>query len=575
MRLRFLISLLFFCMTAGVVQAQVIVNGKSYTVDESLVLAKEAEGKKEYRSATDYLNQVAYYVWDLKMFDEAISYFKKSIELNKLIKNESGIATINSNLGMLYHDKGDYNEAISYFSKALETRRKMRDSYAEVSTMINMSISMNKLKRYDESIILIERVLPLAGEIGDRDQLLQAYGILFETYELKGDAKKSMEYFEIYRSIHNAIQLERDVKAEVELQQTQYEAQLAEVAKKNKELELALKERELKETQQELGAVDSTYKELVEQTGKYELLLKNLEQQEQIKALEQERLQSELDREKEVRIYFIIGLVLAGAILIVVFFFYRHNLRMNKLLRVRNEQIEAQSQKLKDENIIRTKLLSVLSHDLRSPLSSVHLMVQLLKTNAFSPEQASVYLANLDDSLRNTFALLDNILYWTKSQINGIKASPEVFNISHLIDENTLLIETGLKTKNITLVNNAGETEVYADREITKMVLRNILSNALKFTPTNGKITISTEPKDDNLVISIADTGIGIPPEKQKAIFTSNVTSTSGTKNEPSSGMGLMLSQDFLSKTGGKIWFESEVGKGTTFYFTLPLSKDE
>ncbi|MDR0661298.1 MAG: tetratricopeptide repeat protein [Prevotellaceae bacterium] len=574
MRLRLLFSFLLVCL-AGPAFSQVLINGKSYTVDECLAMAKEAEEKGHYREATNYLNQTAFYVWDQKMFDEGISYFMKSIELNEKIKNSSGIATINSNLGMLYHDKGDYNEALAYFSKALEARKKMRETYAVVSTMINMSYSLNKLKRYDDAIALIEEALPIAGEIDDRDQLLAAYGLLFETYELKGDAKKSMEYFEIYRSIHNAISLEEEVKAEVEIQQSQYEARLAEVAKKNKELELALKEKELEKTQQELGAVDSTNKELLEQFSKYELLVSNLEQQEQIKALEQEHLQSQLDREREVRIYFIIGLILAGAILIVVFFFYRHNLRMNRLLRVRNEQVEAQAQKLKDENIIRTKLLSVISHDLRSPLSSVHLMVQLLKTNAFSPEQASIYLTNLDDSLRNTFALLDNILYWAKSQLNGIKATPEVFNISHILDENTLLIESGLKTKNIRLVNNVGEVEVYADREITKMVLRNILSNALKFTPVDGKITVSVEPQGKDLVVSIADTGIGIPPEKQDKIFTSNITSTSGTKNEPSSGMGLMLSRDFIKRTGGKIWFESEVGKGTTFYITLPLSKEE
>ena len=573
MKLRFYILLsIFFGVSSAYSQVQV--NGKSHTVAECIQLTNNAEVKGNYREATDYLNQAAFYVWDQKMFDDAISYFRKSISLNEKIKNVSGIATINSNLGMLYHDKGDYKEALSCFSKALETRKKMRDSYATVSTMINMSFSLNKLKRYDESIALLEETLPIAGEIEDKEQLLAAYGLLFETYELKGNMKKSMEYFEIYRSIHNAIQLEKDVKAEVELKQTQDEAQLAEVAKKNKELELALKEKELKDTQEELGVVDSANKELLEKTSKYELLVKNLEQQEQIKALEQEQLQSELDRAREVRIYFIIGLILAVAILIVVFFFYRHNLKMNKLLKARNEQIEAQAQKLRDENVIRTKLLSVISHDLRSPLSSVHLMVQLLKTNAFSPEQASVYLANLDDSLRNTFALLDNILYWAKSQLNGIKVTPEVFDISHLVDENTLLIETGIKTKNNNLSNNVEEVEVYADREITKMILRNILSNALKFTPTGGKIIISAEPKEEELIVSIADTGIGIPAEKQKKIFTSGVGTTNGTENEPSSGMGLMLSQDFLTKTGGKIWFDSEEGKGTTFYFTLPLNKE-
>ena len=555
--------------------AQITVNSKSYTVEECLEKAKQEEAKGNIREATLFLNSAAFYVWDLKQYDSAISYFQQSIKLNEQLKNISGIAAINNNLGLLYFDKGDYEASISYFNKTLVTRRTMKEKEPVISAMINLSVVYNKLKRYDESIVMLEDALLIAGEIDDKAQMLTAYSSLSEAYDLKGDRKKAAQYFDLYRSLHKAIQSESDAKIQSEVDRIRYQAQLDESEKRNRDLELALKDRMLEETLKELGIVDSANKELLEKTSKYELAVKNMEQQQQIRELEQQKLESDLARARQGRVYFIIGLSLAIALLLVVFYAYRQNRRMNKLLRARNEKIEAQAKALREENKVRTKLLSVISHDLRSPLSSVHLMVQLLKTNTFSPEQSVVYLSKLEQSLNNTFAFLDNLLFWAKSQLNGINPTPEVFNFSKLVEENLALVDAGIKSKDITVSNNVQECEVYVDREITKLVLRNILSNALKFTPAGGKITINAVPKDGMLEVSVADTGIGISKEKQQNMFTTKMSSSNGTKNEPSSGVGLVLAKDFAEKNGGTIWFESEEGKGTTFYFTLVLSRED
>ncbi len=573
-----------FCFLAaslliGKVFAQVTVDKKDYTVEECISLAKVAENEGRIRDATDFLNCAAYYVWgDLKKYDLAIDLYQQSVELNKLISNSSGIAGINNNLAMIYFDKGDYETSLAYTKKVLDSRKQLKNKTPVVSAMVNTAMVLNKLKRYDESISYLKDAVVLAGEIEDKEQMRTCYGILIETYNDKGDTKEARQYYELFRTINDAIQKEDGLKAKSEIERTRYAAQLAEVEKRNaeaekrnKELELELSNQQLSETKQELEVIDSTNKELLQQTTKYELLVSNLQQKEQIKQLEQQRLQSQLEWEKKARWYTICGLVLALLLVALLFYAYRQKRQMNRMLKARNEQIVAQAKALREENMVRTKLLSVISHDLRSPLSSVHLMIQLLKANTFSPEQSQVHLAKLENSLQNAFALLDNLLFWAKSQLNGINPKPEIFDFSRLIAENLELLSAGLQGKNVTAVNNVGSCEVYADREITKLVLRNLLSNALKFSPTGGTITLSSRIKDDMLEVAIADNGIGIPKDKQAAIFTPKVSNSVGTNNEPSSGMGLIICQDFITRSGGRIWFESEEGKGSTFYFTLLL----
>lgn len=554
--------------------AQVVVNGKNYSVQQCIDMAKAAESEGKYREATIYLNSAAFYVWDNRSYDEAIDYFNYSIKLNQKIDNISGIAGINNNLGMLYADKGDYEESVAAFKKTLATRQSLKDKVPVVSAMINIAVVLNNLKRYDESIAYLEDALILSGEIDDKDQLKACYGLLFETYEKKGDQRKAMQYFELYRTVHEIIQKNSEMKAKAEVEKSQFERQLAESQNKNKELELILKSQELNDTRRVLGEVDSTNRHLQTKASEYELEVMNMRQQQRIKELEQKELESRLSREKTVRWVAIGGLALMIIFAAILFSAYRQKKKMNKLLSLRNEQIIAQAKTLREENTVRTKLLSVISHDLRSPLSSVHLMIQLLKVNTFSPEKAAAYLSKLDDSLYNTFSLLDNLLFWAKSQLNGIHPTPEVFDFSKLVVDNIKLLGAGLQNKEITLVNEVGEHDVYVDKEIAKLVLRNLLSNALKFTPKGGTISVYTETKADKLVVAVKDTGVGIPRNQQDKVFTTKVTTTNGTQNEPSSGLGLVLCKDFAEKNGGEIWFESEEGKGSAFYFTLLLSKE-
>jgi signal transduction histidine kinase len=248
----------------------------------------------------------------------------------------------------------------------------------------------------------------------------------------------------------------------------------------------------------------------------------------------------------------------------------RRNQRMNRILKERNDIISKQKQRLEGENKVRTKLLSILSHDLRTPLNGIHLLLQILRSGSLPRETFDLQLMKLDESLNCAFQMLENMLYWAKNQMNGMVYSPENIDLALITAEALKVAGTHLHDKNIDVDNRLYTADAYADKEMVSIIVRNLIVNAVKYTPLNGKITISSDRLDDKLVWSIADTGDGMSDEMKKKIFTAEVKSTKGTNMENGSGLGLTLCHDFAVACKGKIDFESEQGKGTTFRLTLP-----
>jgi PAS domain S-box-containing protein len=232
---------------------------------------------------------------------------------------------------------------------------------------------------------------------------------------------------------------------------------------------------------------------------------------------------------------------------------------------------------LKELNATKDKLFSVIAHDLRNPIHNILGLSELLikKVNDFGDEESEKYVSFINSSAKNTFILLENLLNWSKSETNRINFNPEKIILSNVILEIIKLEKSLANTKNISLdYLSLDEIEVYADENVLNTILRNLISNAIKFTSIGGHIRIFTISKEDHVEITISDDGIGMNKEKLKGLFniTSNST-TMGTANEKGSGLGLVLCKEFVEKHKGKIWVESEEGKGSNFKFTLPFKK--
>lgn len=174
---------------------------------------------------------------------------------------------------------------------------------------------------------------------------------------------------------------------------------------------------------------------------------------------------------------------------------------------------------------------------------------------------------------RNTYDLLENLLYWARNQQGKMIYRYKQLNLNHLVNENLILFDSMAQSKNIRLKSNIkGEFSVYADRDSIKTILRNLISNALKFTNPDGTITIDVKSYENDFIeISVADDGIGMDEETCSRIFSKfKNKSRWGTKGEKGIGLGLVIAREFVEKHNGKIWVKSKLGEGSTFYFTLP-----
>ena len=236
-------------------------------------------------------------------------------------------------------------------------------------------------------------------------------------------------------------------------------------------------------------------------------------------------------------------------------------------------QITEKEQRLEALNATKDKLFSIIAHDLRSPLTTLTTLVSLFKDGMLEAEDIYPMMEELAKNMNYTTNLVDNLLYWAAAQLKGEQLSPKFIDLRDLIKRNSLLFEEQLKNKEIELEISfqTEETQIYVDKDMIDLVLRNLLSNALKYTDRGGRIGITVGKQSDQyLEICVADNGLGMHKEQLEKLFFENIKSLRGTEDEKGTGLGLILCKDFIEKNGGRIWVESELGKGTTFYFTVP-----
>lgn len=240
--------------------------------------------------------------------------------------------------------------------------------------------------------------------------------------------------------------------------------------------------------------------------------------------------------------------------------------RERRLAHERAEQLAV----LHQEN---TRLFSIISHDLRTPLNNIKGYLELLNNQVLTKDDREMLEVQLLELTNGTSDFLTNLLSWSKSQLEGTKVKLENIELPSLI-ENVLpaILPLAVK-KNITIKKEFLASQFVADMEMIKMVLRNLLSNAIKYSEIGGEILIKSKEIKGKTILSIRDFGMGIPAEKEISIFTSQVTSALGTMKEPGVGLGLVLCADFMKLQNGKIWFDSQVGQGSTFHLSLPIRK--
>jgi signal transduction histidine kinase len=496
---------------------------------------------------------------------KAMSYFERALNIAQKYADQKTIAKRLVNIAEIHKKKKEFDQAIDYDNRVLKISENTHDSLTMSVTLMNIGDIYNEEKKPEKALPYLEASLDISKKIRDEEGIAASYNCIAETYRQSGKYKQSIHYAETGLTKALALGMSELAIESHAILYTDYQAlgnfKMA-LEERNKEISLSDSLHSLEKSKQ-IRDLQSNY-ELEKEQHQIDLLNKD-------KTIQQ----TQIARDRIVRYLFIGGIVLLG---LWAFFLLRGNAqkqRLNMLLHVRNNEIILQNKQLEELNAIKNKLFSIIGHDLRSPVSTLKGLLELMKNSSLSEQQIRYFSAKMSNSLVSTSHLLDNLLFWARSQMEGIQVNARSFDLQAVILQNIDLVQSRADEKKVTLIGceTTGLLPAYADEIMIDIVFRNLLENAIKFSKAGDSVTIITERRANEIYITIRDTGQGIAPENQAKIFNKFFSyTTAGTSSEKGSGLGLSLCKELVEKNNGKIGFESQSGKGSSFTFTLPAS---
>lgn len=258
----------------------------------------------------------------------------------------------------------------------------------------------------------------------------------------------------------------------------------------------------------------------------------------------------------------------------------RNDILNQKNAEIREQQIliaekaallEEQTDQLIELNAIKNRMFSIIGHDLRTPIYGLRNLFKNVQQYDLPGEEIKVLVPDIVNDLNYTTGLMENLLHWSKSQMQGNHVYAEAYDLSVIADEVVQLLRLQAQSKQVHLISNIHERiDIYADKDMISLVLRNLVSNAIKFTGADGEVQIDCDVDEKMVTVHVIDSGVGISQENIGKLFESSYFSTKGTANENGTGLGLMLCRDFIRKNKGDIFVKSKPGYGSIFSFSIP-----
>lgn len=489
----------------------------------SLELKKQLKDKAEISKTLNNIGSV--YLAD-QMPDSALFYLRQSEALKLALNDHRGLAYTYENMGLANRLLGNHNNAFDYLEQARQYYEETRNLQGLNKIYLDLgqtSAMLRKFKEADAYFATADSLDKIVKNPKNRMIAYQAHAVLDSA---RGDYKKAFEDFKEYAMLNNDY---------FNVQKDRYMTNAAE---------------------------------------KYESEKK---QRENDALLHQQ--QAHLATIRQQRMLEISGLLVLVVILGITLLVFRLNRQLNLKNAESLEQnkiIISQNEKLENLVQVKDRIFSVISHDLRSPLAILDGLLFLLRDERIPPDQFRLYTNELWRDTKNIAYMMDNLLQWASSQMKGIRLKADDFDLVEALHQEFDLLCTLARQKEVNLYSELeGPLVVYADKDMIKLVLRNLISNAVKFTPAGGQIRIFATRYDKRVEVSVEDNGTGIPASEHSKIFSHIYYSTTGTQNEKGCGLGLPLSKEFIERNNGVISFVSQEGVGTTFTFTVPISDEE
>jgi signal transduction histidine kinase len=566
--------------------------------NSALVLAQKINYQNGIAGA--YKNLGVYYM--LKDANPlALDYFDKSYKLYISLNNRIGAAKALNNMGYFYSLIKDYKEGNDYYMQAAIVAKGLFEPQLKATWLGNIGVNFEAMGKLDSAYVYYKQMLALTSIKENRNLQGTAYSNLASYHLKKKNFRLAIQIAEkalyFLKADDNALNQEFAStymilgKAYYNLGEYQKARQFFEqsndIAKRVEYSEIIVEnyhnfyrldslEGNSKAALKNFLIYSQLHDSLTNANKNRKIAFYQIKFQSEKSHAENQRLRKEEEKNK---VYMsrqqtrVITLAVAiGLILIAVFILSRVNRRMES----KNKIIKQQNKNLEEANLVKNKLFSVIAHDLRTPFSHIIPLLEMIEKDQMDQadfkELAPLIKVNFLDNL----LLVDNLLLWAKSQLDGFKLKPEAFNVYKLGEELKQFFREVSYQKNITIQNAIQQDmEILADRETIKIVMRNLISNAIKFTCEGGYITMGSKISKGIATIQIIDTGVGIKNIDPEQLFTITTYTTLGTSNEKGTGMGLKICKDFIELNHGTINVESIESLGTTFSFTLPLAKGE
>jgi signal transduction histidine kinase len=459
-------------------------------------------------------------------YDDAIIQLLKSLAIAKKQDDKDGLGSVYTDLGLCYAHKNQYKLAISYLDTSLKIASDYKFVYNESYACIGLATVYNMRKDYANAYkyaLLGQKDAVKLGNLAKRaDAALQ----LNKTLAGLGKFK------EAYAMLNNYLELKSELKDN--------------------------------ESLQKLSSMSHDFD--------FSFFTK---QQQERDLLYQQKLRGQ-------RLMNIIFFVVMMSMIVIAYVYYkqkRKQQKINVLLEEKNHKIELQkasideqANKLNDLNTLKDRLISILAHDLRSPLNTLRGLFDLLQDETITHQEMIEMIPGVLKKLEYTSDFLDTLLSWISSQMENFDNTLKSFYVKDIVSYEIENYREQAALKGITLTYSvSADLLAAADPNSIRIVVRNLITNAIKFSGHNDTIAVYADQSDDyNITIKVRDTGMGIEPMKLKKLFKSRVDSGIGTKNESGTGLGLMFCKDLVEKCNGKIWVTSQQGSGTEFAFTVP-----
>lgn len=530
----------------------------------------------------------------------ALTKFLEALTVAKEAEDTQMNITLNINIASLYSDNGDYKTALTFLEFAKQMNTTFNDEKSSVSILLNMANVYSELENITEAERSVDKSIALLEKQNKIDWLSHAYeqkgqiALMQNNYEegLKWHLKSeklcdkinfSLGYTlvynglaECYIGLHNIdaaekyalkglqISTELNIATSIEVSNLLLSKIYYEKGNENKAYTYQAKYIELYK-----NGSDKKFKKGLG------ILRSKMDFENQKKLLIEEQNKA-IAKQKNYAFMALAALFVVSLFLVLIYRTNKLQKRYTQNLQEKQEVLITREGQLSDANHTKDKLFSIIAHDLKGPIDSFHSLMKMSSIDAISQEDYNSLFPHALQSIQGISEMLKNLLIWARTQMKGIVLKQENVAINDIVKNAISLLKPLAQKKEISIINRVPENIIsFSDRNHLDIIIRNLISNAIKFTNLNGEIDVSMIEKNNELQLEVADNGVGMDLETQFMLFEKKaMNSTFGTSNEKGTGLGLSICKEMVESNGGKIWVSSIQNQGTTIHFTVPTKSE-